>query len=255
LKIATWNVNSLRVRLPHVLSWAADNRPDVLCLQETKIVDGDFPVEEIRQAGYEVVYAGQKTYNGVAVLSRSALHDAVTDLPGMSDPQRRLLAVTVDGARVINVYVPNGSAVGSEKYAYKLEWLARLTDFVTDELERHPRLVVVGDYNIAPDDSDVHDPELWEGSVLVSEPERESFRTLIGCGLHDAFRKFEQAENSFTWWDYRAGAFRRNQGLRIDHVLCSDALYEACTECRIDTQPRKLERPSDHAPVIARFED
>jgi exodeoxyribonuclease-3 len=253
LKIATWNVNSLRVRLPHVLSWVVDNRPDVLCLQETKIVDGEFPADEIREAGYQAVFSGQKTYNGVAILSRSTPRDMVFDLPGMTDPQRRLLAATVDGARVINVYVPNGSAVGSDKYDYKLEWLAGLSDFAAAELKRHPNLVIAGDYNIAPEDRDVHDPELWEGSVLVSGPEREAFSALLDHGLHAAFRKFDQPDGSFTWWDYRAGAFRRNQGLRIDHILCSRKLYENCTECRVDTAPRKLERPSDHAPVVASF--
>ena len=253
MKVASWNVNSLRVRLPHVLPWLQEQRPDVLCLQETKILDEDFPLDEFRALGYEAVYCGQKSYNGMAILSRTKGEDVVSELPEANDVQRRLLAATYHGVRVINVYVPNGQAVGSDKYAYKLAWLEHLAEYVKQQLAAHPRLVLAGDFNIAPEDRDVHDPKVWQGAIMASEDERRHFRTLIGLGLADAFRRFEQPDASFTWWDYRAGAFRRNLGLRIDHVLCSAALAEICTACRIDTAPRRLERPSDHAPVVAEF--
>lgn len=255
LKVATWNVNSLRVRLPHVLDWLNEHGPDVLCLQETKLTDENFPEAEIRQRGYQVVYSGQKTYNGVATLSKAPASDIIVDLPGQNDPQRRTLVSTIDGIRVINVYVPNGQAVGTEKYEYKLDWLASLERFVRSELSQHRDIVLLGDFNIAPEDTDVHDPELWRGKILFSQPEREAFRGLIDAGLEDSFRKFEQEPGSFSWWDYRAVAFRRNRGLRIDHILCSNALYERCRSCSIDKEPRKLERPSDHAPVTAEFEN
>ncbi len=255
MKIATWNVNSLRVRLPHVLDWLAGQRPDVLCVQETKLSDADFPVDALRTAGYHVAFAGQRTYNGVASVGRKPLDDVLTDLPGLDDPQRRVLAATVQGVRVINVYVPNGQAVGSDKYDYKLAWLRRLHAYIEQQLAEHKRLVLLGDFNIAPADEDVHDPELWEGQVLFSGPEREAFRGLLAAGLHDAFRKFDQEPGSFTWWDYRAAAFRRNLGLRIDHILCSEPLFKRCTACVIDKKPRRLERPSDHAPVLAEFAD
>ena len=232
MKIATWNVNSLRVRLPHVLNWLERYQPDVLCLQETKLTDADFPAGEIKDSGYQAVYSGQKTYNGVATLSKSPVSGVLTDLPNQNDPERRILVCTVSGIRVLNVYVPNGQEVGSDKYQYKLSWLDDLHRFVQFELSRYPYLVLLGDYNIAPEDSDVHDPELWEGKILFSEPERLAFEKLIQAGLNDTFRKFEQEPNSFSWWDYRAVAFRRNRGLRIDHVLCSSPLYERCTACR-----------------------
>jgi exodeoxyribonuclease-3 len=254
LRIVTWNVNSLRVRLPQVLDWLAARQPDILCLQETKLVDEEFPVADIEAAGYSVVYAGQKTYNGVAILSRAPAAEVVTDLPSLDDHQRRVLCATIAGIRVLNVYVPNGQAVGSEKFDYKLGWLDRLHDYVAAELKAHERFVLLGDFNIAPEERDVHDPKLWEGSVLFSEPEREAFRALIALGLNDTFRKFDQEPASFTWWDYRAAAFRRNNGLRIDHVLASAALYDECTACVVDKEPRRLERPSDHAPVVADFE-
>ncbi|MDH3690575.1 MAG: exodeoxyribonuclease III, partial [Gammaproteobacteria bacterium] len=196
----------------------------------------------------------QKTYNGVATISRQAVDKVITDLPGLEDPQRRVLASTIGSTRILNVYIPNGQAVGSEKFSYKLNWLEMLVDYVRSELTRHERLVLLGDFNIAPTDEDVHDPKQWEGKVLCSEPERGMFRRLIELGLDDAFRKFDQAPNSYSWWDYRAGAFRRNIGLRIDHILCSDVLYASCMSCGIDTAPRRLDRPSDHAPVIAEFE-
>lgn len=253
MKIATWNVNSLKVRLPQVLDWIAASGPDVLALQETKLTDDAFPVEAIREAGYRCVYAGQKTYNGVAILAKGEPADVLTDIPGLDDPQRRILAATVDGVRVLNLYVVNGEAVGSGKYAYKLDWLARVTEFIAGELKRHERFVVLGDFNIAPDDRDVHDPEAWHERILCSTPEREALNRILGLGLTDCFRRFEQPERSFSWWDYRAAAFRRNLGLRIDLILTSPALTEACSACTIDVAPRRLERPSDHAPVVAEF--
>jgi exodeoxyribonuclease III len=254
MKIATWNVNSLRVRLPHVIEWLGSEKPDVLALQETKTVDEQFPHAELQAAGYHSVCAGQKTYNGVALLSRQPLADMLRDFPGIDDAQRRTLAATIGGIRVLNVYVPNGESVGSEKYAYKLDWLERLTAYVRDQLTKHPRLVLLGDFNIAPESRDVHDPAAWEGSVLFSAPERAAFQRLIDTGLRDTFRVFEQEAKSFSWWDYRMNAFRRNMGLRIDHILASPALSERCRSCRIDKGPRKRERPSDHTPVIAEFE-
>jgi len=253
-KIATWNVNSIRVRLPQVLEWLAKENPDVLCLQETKITDKDFPAKAFREAGYHAVHAGQKTYNGVAILSRIPGKDSVTRLPGAEGDQKRLLAANVGDVRVINIYVPNGEVVGSDKYAYKLSWLKTLEKFLATELKRHPRLMLLGDFNIAPEERDVHDPKRWEGHVLFSDRERAAFQRLIQCGMTDVFRKFEQTEKSFSWWDYRAGAFHRNHGLRIDHVLCSPALAAICRGCRIDIAPRKHERPSDHAPVMAEFD-
>ncbi|GAB4347358.1 MAG: exodeoxyribonuclease III [Gammaproteobacteria bacterium] len=253
MKIASWNVNSLRVRLPQVLEWLNRQRPDVLALQETKTTDEQFPVAEIETAGYRVVYSGQKTYNGVAILATGELSDTVADLPGVEDPQRRLLAATCAGVRIVNVYVPNGSEVGSDKYAYKLEWLGRLTDYLQEELRQHERLVLLGDFNIAPEDRDVHDPKAWEGKVLCSEPEREAFRRLVGLGLVDTFRQFSNEGGAFSWWDYRMNGFRRNLGLRIDHILASRALSERATASIIDKEPRGWERPSDHAPVVAEF--
>ncbi len=255
LKIATWNVNSLKVRLPQVLDWLETERPDVLGLQETKLVDENFPVEALKEAGYHARYAGQKTYNGVALLSREPLDRVVTDLPGLDDPQRRVLGASLGTLRILNLYVPNGQAVGSEKYGYKLGWLERLAAYLEAQLREHPRLLVMGDFNIAPEDRDVHDPEAWAGQVLCSEPERDAFRRLLELGLADTFRLFPQEEASFTWWDYRAAGFRRNRGLRIDHILASTEMAEVCRGCRADLAPRRLERPSDHAPVVAEFGD
>ena len=254
MKIATWNVNSLKVRLPHLLDWLASERPDVVCLQETKTVDEAFPVAELEQAGYRAVFSGQKTYNGVAILSRTPAADAVMGIPGFADEQKRVLAATVDGTRVICLYIPNGQSVDSDKYQYKLAWLYALQGWLKAELAAHPRLAVLGDFNIAPEDRDVHDPVAWAGQVLCSEPEREHFRDLLGQGLKDAFRLFDQDEKSFSWWDYRQGGFRRNLGLRIDHILLSAPLAAACNNCRIDRLPRAWERPSDHAPVVAEIE-
>ncbi|MBI3778201.1 MAG: exodeoxyribonuclease III [Gammaproteobacteria bacterium] len=253
MKIATWNVNSIRVRLPQVLEWLHREAPDILCLQETKITDEEFPVAAFRDAGYQAVYAGQKTYNGVATLSRRTAEKIVTSLPGADGAQKRLLAATIGKVRVINVYVPNGEEVGSEKYSYKLSWLAALGKYLARELKAHPKLALLGDYNIAPDERDVHDPKRWAGHVLFSDRERAAFQELAKLGLVDVFRKFDQPEKSFSWWDYRAGAFHRNHGLRIDHILCSAKLTAECRECRIDIEPRKHERPSDHAPVFAEF--
>jgi exodeoxyribonuclease-3 len=253
-KIATWNVNSLKVRLGHVLDWLAAEKPDVLALQETKTVDENFPSEEIEAAGYRAVFSGQKTYNGVAILSLAQGDEIATDLPGLEDPQRRILASTIGGIRVLNVYVPNGKEVGSDKYAYKLDWLEKLRSYVATELSRHPRLVVLGDFNIAPEDRDVHDPEEWRGKILCSDPERAALGELLEVGLSDLFRLFDQEERLFSWWDYRMLAFRRNHGLRIDLILGSRLLAKACASCRIDKEPRKLERPSDHTPVVAEFD-
>jgi len=251
MKIATWNVNSLKVRLPHLLDWLARQSPDVVCLQETKTEDANFPAARIESAGYRSVCSGQKTYNGVAILSRMTPEDIQCDVPQFEDPQKRVIAANVGGTRVVCVYVPNGQSVGSEKYAYKLKWLAALEAWLKDELKRHPRLAVLGDFNVAPEDRDVHDPKAWEGQVLCSEPERRAFHRLLELGLKDGFRLFDQPEKSFTWWDYRMAAFRRNLGLRIDHILLSPELAAQCAGCIIDREPRTLERPSDHAPVIA----
>jgi exodeoxyribonuclease-3 len=238
------------VRLPHVLDWLAANPVDVLCLQETKQQDGDFPQSALQEAGYHSVFSGQKTYNGVAILSREPGHDVQHGIPDHDDEQKRVIAATYGDIRVIDVYIPNGQSIDSDKYQYKLKWLTALHDWLKQELERYPKLVLLGDYNIAPEDRDVHDPKAWEGNVLVSEPEREKFRGLIQLGLHDSFRLFEQAEKSFSWWDYRMMGFRRNHGLRIDHILISEPLVTKCKSCVIDKEPRKLERPSDHTPVI-----
>ncbi len=254
MKLATWNVNSLKVRLPHLMDWLAVRQPDVLCLQETKTEDVNFPLAEIEAAGYRALYAGQKTYNGVALLARDVATDPVIAIPGFEDPQKRVLAATVGDTRVVCLYVPNGQSVGSDKYYYKLDWLDALINWIADELKRHPRLAVLGDFNIAPEDRDVYDPAAWAGRVLVSEEERARFRALLDLGLKDAFRLFGQPEGSFSWWDYRLDAFSRNLGLRIDHILLSPALAERCSACQIDTGPRKLKRPSDHAPVIAQVD-
>jgi len=253
MKIATWNVNSLKVRLPHVLEWLDAARPDVLVLQEIKQETAAFPADTFVEAGYHGVASGQKTYNGVALLSRKPSQDHVTDLPGFDDPQRRVLAATVDGVRIVNLYVPNGSEVGSEKYAYKLDWLKALRRFLADELATFERLVVLGDFNIAPEDRDVYDPEKWGDAILCSPAERAALRELLELGLVDVFRQFEQPEKSFSWWDYRAAGFRRNAGLRIDLILASPALAAACRASFIDREPRTWDRPSDHTPVVAEF--
>lgn len=253
MKIATWNVNSLRVRLPQVLQWLGTAQPDVLALQETKLADDKFPVDEITAAGYQVAFHGQPTYNGVAILSRSSLADVRFGMPGFEDDQARVVAATIDGVRVLDLYVPNGQEVGSDKYSYKLRWLEHLAGVVAEELENHPNLVVLGDFNIAPADADVHDPEAWRGRILFSDAEKAALQRLTDLGLVDSFRLFEQDEKVFSWWDYRAAGFRRNLGLRIDLVLLSKALAAGCTDASIDRVPRGWERPSDHAPAIATF--
>jgi len=258
MKLASWNVNSLKVRLPHLLDWLAGQAPEIVCLQEIKLQDAKFPLGEIEAAGYRCAWSGQKTYNGVAILSRAALSEVATAMPAFPDEQKRIIAATVgegeDALRVVCAYVPNGQAVDSEKYEYKLKWLSAFRSWLDEELRRHPRLAVLGDYNIAPADEDVHDPKAWEGQILCSSREREAFRNLLALGLKDSFRMFAQPERSFTWWDYRMNAFKRNLGLRIDHVLLSPDLASRCRTCTIDAEPRRLERPSDHAPVIAQLE-
>lgn len=253
MKIAAWNVNSLKVRLPQLLDFLATRQPDVVCLQETKLEDHNFPKAEIEAAGYQVAFSGQKTYNGVAILSKTPLMDMQAGIPGFEDDQKRVLAATVNGTRIVCIYIPNGQSVDSDKYQYKLKWLNALTGWLKDELTQHSRLALLGDYNIAPEDRDVHDPVAWKDQVLCSEPERDAFRKLIALGLKDSFRLFEQPEKSFSWWDYRMMGFRRNHGLRIDHILLSEPLSKQCTASVIDREMRKLERPSDHAPVIATF--
>lgn len=250
MKIATWNVNSLSVRLPQVLDWLAAHQPDALCLQETKLTDDKFPHAEFSAVGYESQWFGQKTYNGVALLTREPVADVVKNIPGLDDPQARVIAGTLQGVRVIGAYVPNGQTVDSDKFVYKLRWLDALRDWVARQAAQHPRLVLVGDYNIAPEDRDVYDPVAWAGQVLCTPEERTRFRSLLDLGLHDAFRLFEQPPKSWSWWDYRNLAFRKNQGLRIDHILVTGALKAAVSSCVIDKLPRKNERPSDHAPVI-----
>ena len=246
-------MNSLNVRLPHVLEWLSAHGPDVLVLQEIKQVTAAFPTEALSEIGYQSIASGQKTYNGVAVISKALATDPVTDFPGFEDPQRRILAATVDGVRVVNLYVPNGQYVGSEKFDYKLGWLAALHGFLDDELSHHENLVALGDFNIAPADADVHDPEKWGEDILCSPAERSALRELTDLGLTDVYRKFDQPEKSFSWWDYRAAGFRRNAGLRIDLILSSKSMTEICCRSYIDKEPRAWERPSDHTPVVAEF--
>jgi exodeoxyribonuclease-3 len=247
-RLATWNVNSLKVRLPHLLDWLARAKPDVVCLQETKTEDMSFPLAAIEAAGYRVIYSGQKTYNGVAILSRTPVSEESRGIPDFADDPKRVIAATVAGVRVICLYAPNGQEPGSEKYAYKLRWYEALTAWLRKEV--NGKVVVLGDLNIAPEPRDVHDPKRWEGKIHFSQPERAAFRALLELGYQDAFRLFEQPEKQFSWWDYRLAAFQRGWGLRIDHILLSPALVPLCQACRIDVEPRKLERPSDHAPVL-----
>lgn len=249
LKLASWNVNSLKIRLEQVLNWLDTTGVDILALQETKTIDENFPTAAFLDRGYHISFAGQKTFNGVAIISRFPQSEIITDIPDLDDPQRRILASTISGVRIINLYVPNGSEVNSDKYLYKLDWLEKVSAFITNEMRQHEHLAVVGDFNIAPEDCDVHDPEEWEGCVLVSPPEREAFFRLLSYGLQDSFRLFPQEEKQFSWWDYRAAGFRRNRGLRIDHVLLSKSLAECCLSSFIDKDARRAERPSDHAPV------
>lgn len=249
MKIASWNVNSLKVRLPHLEAWCQAAAPDVVALQEIKMESKAFPHDAMRALGYECVVSGQKTYNGVAILSRSPATDVVTDIPGFVDEQRRIIAATINGLRVVNLYVVNGQDTSSDKYRYKLDWLAAVTAWLAAEIQRYPDMVVLGDFNIAPDDRDVHDPEAWFEQVLCTTAERDAFKRILTLGLHDSFRTQQDEGGHFSWWDYRAAAFRRNLGLRIDLVLVSSALRERIRGVGIDREPRSWERPSDHAPA------
>lgn len=255
MKIATWNVNSIKVRLTHVLDWLNTHQVDALCLQELKVDQDKFPERAFLDIGYHAVWSGQKTYNGVAILSRQIGSQVVRNIPGFEDHQQRLISATYDyqgqPIRLISAYCPNGQSIDSDKYQYKLNWYAALTDWLKQEMAIYPQLAILGDYNIAPQDEDVHDPKKWAGQVLVSDRERAALKSIMDLGLHDAFRLFEQAPKSFSWWDYRLNGFKRNAGLRIDHVLLSQALVPSCKSCVIDTAPRGLEQPSDHAPVVA----
>ncbi|NIO41049.1 MAG: exodeoxyribonuclease III [Burkholderiales bacterium] len=255
MKLATWNVNSLKVRLEQLLDWIGSGAPEVICLQETKLDDPKFPVEDIQDAGYQVVFSGQKTYNGVAIASRVAGADIVRGIPGFADEQKRVIAATIGTLRVINVYVPNGQSVNSDKYRYKLDWLSALSGWLGQQLKQYAEVAVLGDFNIAPEPRDVHDPKAWEGQVLFSQPERAAFKAMIDLGLVDSFRLFDQPEKAFTWWDYRLNAFPRGMGLRIDHILLSSALAQRCRGVSIIKDMRALDRPSDHAPVVADIAD
>ena len=255
MQLATWNVNSLKVRLPQVLAWLEANPVDALCLQELKLDHDKFPLEAFTEIGYHAGWAGQKTYNGVAVISKSPGADIVRNIPGFEDHQQRVLATTLpfgsESIRVISAYCPNGQSLDSDKYVYKLAWYKAFEQWLAQEMRDHPNIAVLGDYNIAPKDEDVHNPEKWVGQVLVSEPERAALESLLALGLTDAFRMFDQPEKSFSWWDYRMNGFKRNAGMRIDHVLLSGALAKQCTACIIDKAPRANEQPSDHTPVVA----
>jgi len=255
MRIASWNVNSLNVRLPHLTRWCAEAKPDVIALQETKLEDAKFPVAALEEAGYHAAFSGQKTYNGVAILSRMPISDVRHGIDGFEDPQRRILSATVGDIRVVNLYVVNGHAVGTEKYAYKLDWLAKVTSYLAEEARRHPRLVVMGDFNIAPDDRDVHDPAAWHEQVLCSTPEREALKRMLDVGLVDSFRLFNEEAGHYSWWDYRQAAFRRNLGLRIDLILISEALRGVARSSVIDRDPRTWERASDHTPVLMEIAD
>ena len=253
MKVATWNVNSIHVRLEQVLDWLHQHQPDVLCLQELKCETGRFPLAAVASAGYQALVAGQKTYNGVALLSRTVAGDPLAGMPGFEDVQQRVVAGTCAGVRVVSVYCPNGESLTSDKYAYKLRWFSALRHYLEETLQRYPKVLVAGDFNVAPEDRDVYDPLAWKGEVLCSDAERAAFGTLLSTGLHDAFRLFDQPPASYSWWHYRVNAFKRGMGLRIDHVLVSTALREHCTSCSIDKTMRARERPSDHAPVWVEF--
>jgi exodeoxyribonuclease-3 len=255
MKIATWNVNSLSVRLPQVLDWLAANPTDVLALQELKLTDDKFPVAAFTEAGYQAHWFGQKTYNGVALISRSEGVEVVKNIPGFEDDMSRVIAATYGDVRVIGAYFPNGQAPDSDKFVYKMRWLDALRDWVKDEMTRHPNLVLLGDYNITFDALDMWDPIALAGTIHCTDAEREKLQALIDLGLTDSFRLFEQPEKSYSWWDYREFAFRRNRGLRIDHILISQTLKARATACVIDRAPRKNERPSDHAPVLLTLGD
>jgi len=251
MQIVTWNVNSLNVRLPHVLRYLDEHSPDILALQETKTPDEKFPQAEIEAAGYHVCFSGQKTYNGVAILSHSPAKDITAGIPDFDDPQRRLLAATIDGVRIIDVYIPNGQEVGSEKYQYKFRWLAVFNGFLQQQLEAHDKLIVLGDFNIAPADMDIHDPKRWKGKIMCSDAERDQFRKFLHLGLTDTVRTLHPEEGMYSWWDYRLNAFRRGWGLRIDHVLATPTMKS--TAAGVHADERERERPSDHAPVWVEF--
>ncbi|CAB1277179.1 exodeoxyribonuclease III [Candidatus Nitrosacidococcus tergens] len=251
--IATWNVNSIRVRLSQVLDWLKTNQPDILALQETKVIDASFPWQDFQKIGYQAYYAGQKTYNGVAFLSKNPLGKITTDLPNLQDLQRRILGATYKDIYILNLYVPNGERVGSEKYFYKLDWLKKIRDYLEQSLYQYPKLIVLGDFNIAPTDDDVYDPTQWCEKILCSTTEREQLKGILDLGFCDSFRLFSQELNSFSWWDYRKNGFVYNRGLRIDLILISKALQSYCNNCKIDKTPRSLDRPSDHAPVVCLF--
>ena len=241
----------MNVRLPHVIEWLKTHQPDALCLQELKMEDAKFPLAAFDDIGYHAVFNGQKTYNGVAIISRGRPEDVSKDITGFEDHQKRVIAATIGGVRVVCVYIPNGQTVDSDKYQYKLQWLTALQAYMREAIAVYGDVVLLGDYNIAPDDRDVYDPKAWEGQVLCTVPERDAFRSLVGLGLVDSFRLFDQAEKSYSWWDYRMNGFKRNLGLRIDHVLLTSGIAARCTSSVIDIEPRKLERPSDHAPAVA----
>jgi exodeoxyribonuclease-3 len=254
MKIVSWNVNSLKVRLEQVLQWSKDNMPDVLALQETKLTDENFPKKEIEEAGYHVVYSGQPTYNGVAIISSSPATDIVTDIEGLDDPQRRILAATIDDVRIINLYVVNGSEPESEKYQYKMNWLDKVTDFIGEQMQEFENVVVLGDFNIAPDDRDVWDADYWLGKILCTDKERQKLNNILDLGFDDSFRLLHDDAGHYSWWDYRMAGFQRNLGLRIDLILTSQFMSEMLTSAYIDKTPRTWERPSDHTPVIAEFD-
>lgn len=255
MKIVTWNVNSLRVRLAALQQWLALHQPDIVALQETKVINEQFPKAAFVEMGYHTVFSGQATYNGVAILSREPCTDIVTDIPNFEDAQRRILMSTTLGIRVVNLYVPNGGEIDSEKYHYKLAWLKHITHYLADMMKQHERVVVLGDFNIAPDERDVYDPIAWSNSVLFSIPERQAFQELLRVGLSDSFRCKHEEAGHYTWWDYRAAAFRRKQGLRIDHILINDSFAPTIIDCTIDKALRAAERPSDHVPVVLQVQE
>lgn len=252
--ITSWNVNSLNVRLPQVLEYLNQYQPDVIALQETKCVDEKFPEQLLQEQGYHTIYTGQKTFNGVAILSRHPLKKEQSQLPNFADEQKRFMTSTINGIHIVNVYVPNGQSIDSDKYHYKLEWLRQLQLYCQQALVQYPYVIVLGDFNIAPEDRDVHEPKAWKGQVMVSEVERAAFSQLLSLGFLDAYRLFHDEADHYTWWDYRQGAFRRNHGLRIDHILISHSLKSYCTQSEIDISWRKLERPSDHVPISLQIE-
>ncbi len=247
MKIVSWNVNSLNVRLPHVLDYLKEHQPDVLALQETKQTDDKFPKDDLEAAGYHVAFQGQKTYNGVAIISKHPLEDVGFDIPNLDDPQKRVIAATIQGIRIIDIYLPNGQEVGSEKYAYKMKWINALKTYVQDELKTHDKLVLLGDYNIAPADIDIHDPDRWRDKIMCSDEERAHFQDLLDMGLHDSLRELHPDEPMLSWWDYRANAFRRRWGIRIDHLLVTSNIK--VIDGGVHAEERAKERPSDHAPA------